>query len=123
MRQKELQAQQLEEQRQQFKLKTQNLLKFTEEVVEQKPSRGPGRKKKDKSGDIYSEGEGDGENQASAKKKRRGRKRTAGGDKDGEERKRKRRKRDEGEGKKERKRRYGLWLCEIWREREIDGER
>ena len=110
-----MQAQQLEEQRQQFKLKTQNLLKFSEEVVESKPSRaGQGRKKKDKSGDIYSEGEGDGENQPSAKKKRRGRKRAAGGDKEGEGRKRKRQKREEEGGKKERKRRYvATWKSEL----------
>lgn len=106
MRQKELQAQQLEEQRQQFKLKTQNLLKFKEEAVEPKPSRGgPGRKKKERSGDIYSEGEGDRENQPSARKRRRVRKRAAGGK--GEEKKRKRRRKDEGgERTKERKKRY-----------------
>ena len=109
IRQKELQAQQLEEQRQQFKLKTQNLLKFSEEAPEPKPSRGgPGRKKKERSGDIYSDGEGgDGENQPSARKKRRARKRTAGGE--GEGRKRKRRRKEGGggdENKKERKKRY-----------------
>ena len=105
LRQKELQAQQLEEQRQQFKLKTQNLLKFKEEAVESKPSRGgSGRKKKERSGDIYSEGEGDRENQPSAKKRRRVRKRADG---EGEGKKRKRRRKDEGgERTKERKKRY-----------------
>ena len=102
-----MQAQQLEEQRQQFKLKTQNLLKFAEEPPESKPSRGgPGRKKKDRSGDIYSEGEGDGENQPLSRKKRRGRKRTAGGEGEGEGKRRKRRRKEGGAEKKERKKRY-----------------
>ena len=76
LKQKEFQAQQMEEQRQQFKLKTQNLLKFHGEVSEPKPAR-VGRKKKGKSGagDIYSEGEdgGGGEaggSQPPARKKR-----------------------------------------------------
>ncbi len=68
-KQKELQAQQMEEQRQQFKLKTQNLLKFHEDVTESKSVR-QGRKKKDKSGDIYSEGE-EGEAAEQAPKKKR----------------------------------------------------
>ena len=96
----------MEEQRQQFKLKTQNLLKFAEEPPEPKArSGGPGRKKKDRSGDIYSEGEGDGENQPLSKKKRRGRKRAAAAGGEGEGKKRKRRRKEGGGEKKERKKR------------------
>ena len=68
-KQKEFQAQQLEEQRQQFKLKTQNLLKFKQEAEDTKPAR-VGRKKKERSGDIYSEGE-EGESGQPAAKKRK----------------------------------------------------
>ena len=47
----------MEEQRQKFKLKTQNLLKFREAISEPKPSKA-GRKKKERSaGEIFSEGE------------------------------------------------------------------
>ena len=73
-RERDLQSQKMEEARQQFKLKTQNLLQFREETPEPK-AKTPGRKKKGAAGDIYSEGEGDGgggETAApSAKKKRR----------------------------------------------------
>ena len=71
IKQKEIQAQQMEEQRQQFKLKTQNLLKFSEETPEPKSAR-VGRKKKERSGDIYSEGEEIEGTQPSTKKKRCG---------------------------------------------------
>ena len=72
LKQKEIQAQQMEEQRQQFKLKTQNLLRFHEEVVEHKTPR-VGRKKKDKAsaGEVYSDGEEEvGTSQATPGKKR-----------------------------------------------------
>ena len=39
LRQKELQAQQLEEQRAQFKMKTQNLLQFSEHSPDSKPTK------------------------------------------------------------------------------------
>ncbi len=68
---KEMQAQQMEEQRQQFKLKTQNLLKFHEAISEPKPAR-VGRKKKEKTGgDIYSEGEEGGEGSQPPPKRKR----------------------------------------------------
>lgn len=60
----------LEEQRQKFKEKTSGLLKFTE--LPDKESRGgrPGRKKKERSGDIYSDGEGGGEERQTKKRRR-----------------------------------------------------
>ncbi len=69
-RKKEEQAHLLEEQRQKFKEKTSGLLKFTE--VQEKEARGarPGRKKKEKSGDIYSDGEGGTENRSARKRQR-----------------------------------------------------
>ena len=69
-KQKEIQAQQMEEQRQKFKLKTQNLLKFRGEPADIKPAR-VGRKKKDRSGDIFSEGEEEGEASQPAPKRRK----------------------------------------------------
>ena len=113
----------MEEQRQQFKLKTQNLLKFAEEPPEPKArSGGPGRKKKDRSGDIYSEGEGDGENQPLSKKKRRGRKRAAaaGGEGEGEGKKRKRRRKEGGGEKKERKKRCVHYSYNIMNHEKVD---
>ena len=70
-RKREQQAQLLEEQRQKFKEKTSGLLKFTE--LPEKESRGAklGRKKKEQSGDIYSEGEGEGAERSAGKKRRR----------------------------------------------------
>jgi hypothetical protein len=60
----------MEEQRHQFKLKTQNLLKFHEDISDPKPAR-VGRKKKDKTGgDIYSEGEESGAAKPPPRKKR-----------------------------------------------------
>ena len=60
----------MEEQRQQFKLKTQNLLKFHEEEVAAPKGGRPGRKKKEKTGDIFSEGEEGDTSQQAPKKKR-----------------------------------------------------
>ena len=68
-KQKEIQAQHMEEQRQQFKLKTQNLLKFKMEDEDIKPAR-VGRKKKERSGDIFSEGEEGEDGQPVAKKRK-----------------------------------------------------
>ena len=68
-KQREIQSQQMEEQRQKFKLKTQNLLKFMGEPADNKSAR-VGRKKKERSGDIFSEGE-DGEASQPAPKRRK----------------------------------------------------
>jgi RNA polymerase-associated protein CTR9 len=89
LRQKELQAQHLEEQRAQFKMRTQNLLQFTEQFPEVKTK--ASRKKKDHSSEIYSEG--DEENEGS-KKKRGGRSQ--------EKRKDKRERKGEGHSEKQR---------------------
>ncbi len=69
-KQKEIQAQQMEELRQQFKLKTQNLLKFKGEPADNKPAKA-GRKKKERSGDIFSDGEeGEASSQPASKKRK-----------------------------------------------------
>jgi len=60
----------MEEQRQKFKLKTQNLLKFKGDPADIKPAR-VGRKKKDRSGDIFSDGEEEGEVGQPVPKKRK----------------------------------------------------
>lgn len=70
-RQKEQQAQQLEEQRQKFKEKTLGLLKFSEAPEKETRTPKSGRKKKERSGDIFSEGEGGNEEEGSKTKKRR----------------------------------------------------
>ena len=70
MRKKEQQAQLLEEQRQKFKEKTSGLLKFSGIPEKETRTSKPGRKKKEQSGDIYSEGEGEGQ-RSTGKKRRR----------------------------------------------------
>ncbi len=69
-RKREEQALLLKEQRQKFKEKTSGLMKFTE--VQEKESRAAklGRKKKERSGDIYSGGEGEGEERSTKKRRR-----------------------------------------------------
>ena len=71
VRKREQQAQLLEEQRQKFKEKTSGLLKFTEMPEKESRAARPGRKKKERSGDIYSEGEGERVERSSGKKRRR----------------------------------------------------